>query len=301
MKLKFASVIFLLLLTAACKKSESTPLEAEVLTNVSYGDNSSQKMDVYLPAKRTNDTKVVVFIHGGSFIGGDKSEYTALVEELYRRNFAVANINYRLVDGSGLETNPITHKKSTVLIQDQVNDVSAAVNYIISKAKDWQVSNTKIAVVGHSAGATLSLLYAYGNQNSGKVKAVANLAGALDQTFTDIPNYNLLPAQIIELGYRYTGYEVNLANEAFYKAVSPLYVANASQKINTLTIFPENNVVGQFPKQNRATFDAFTNRLNQLGVPHKFVQIAGADHSFTTTGSIQLVFLELLAFLNSGF
>jgi acetyl esterase/lipase len=302
MKLKFVSIVLLLLSTAACKKSSSTTnLKAETFTDVSYGNSSLQKMDVYLPAKRNEDTKVVVFIHGGSFIGGDKSDYADLIEELYKRDFAIVNINYRLVDGSGLETNPITHKKSSVLIQDQVNDVSAAVDFLISKAKDWRVSSSKIAVVGHSAGATLALLYAYSNKNTSKVKAVANLAGALDQTFTDIPNYRLLPPQILELGYRYTGFEVSTDNEQYYRAVSPLYVANANQKINTLTIFPENNVVGAFPKQNRTTFDAFTSKLNQLGVPHKFVQIPGADHSFTTAGSIQLVFIELLAFLDISF
>ncbi len=299
--MKFVSLIFLLLSAAACKKSSSTSLEAETFSNVSYGSNSLQKMDVYLPAKRSAATKVVVFIHGGSFIGGDKSDYASLVEELYKRDFAVVNINYRLVDGSGLETNPITHKKSSILMADQVTDVSAAVDFVISKAEDWQISSSKIAIVGHSAGATLGLLYTYGNKNTSKVKAVANLAGALDQTFTDIPNYSALPAQVLELGYRYTGYDASPANEGFYKAISPLYVANTSQKVNTLTIFPENNAVGAFPKQNRATFDAFGSKLNQLGVPHKFVQIPGADHSFTTAGSIQLVFIELLSFLSSCF
>ncbi|MGE6221675.1 alpha/beta hydrolase [Nubsella zeaxanthinifaciens] len=302
MNMKLVSLFFLLLTTAACKKSVSNSnLQAETFLNVSYGSNSLQKMDVYLPAKRNADTKVVVFIHGGSFIGGDKSDYTALVEELYKKNFAVLNINYRLVDGSGLETNPITHKKSSILIQDQVIDVSAAVDFVISKVEDWQVSNSKIAVVGHSAGATLALLYSYGDKNTGKVKAVANLAGALDQTFTDLPNYNLLPPPILEFGYRYTGFEVSPTNEQYYKAISPLYVANAGKKINTLTIFPENNVVGAFPKQNRATFDAFTNRLNQLGISNKFVQIPGADHSFTTAGSVQLMFIELLTFLGSSY
>ena len=128
----------------------------------------------------------------------------------------------------------------------------------------------------------------------------ANLAGALDQTFTDIPSFNLLPSYILEMGYRYTGFEVSVANEQHYKAISPLYVANSNQKIPTLTIFPENNVVGDLPKQGRATFDAFTTKLNQLSVPNKFVQIAGADHNFTKTGNIQLVFVELLAYLNAN-
>lgn len=290
-------VLILSITITSCKKStKEQSLEAKTILNVSYASNNLQNMDVYLPANRTKETKVVVFIHGGSFIGGDKSDYTAIVAELVKRNFAVVNINYRLVDGSNLQI----HKRSEVLIQNQVEDVSAAINYAIAQADEWQISKSKIAVVGHSAGATLSLLYSYGNKNTGKVKVVANLAGALDQTFTDIPGFSALPSQVLELGYRYTGYEVSVANEQYYRAISPLYAANSAQKIPTLNIFPQNNVVEGLPKQDKPTFDAFTNKLNQLAVPNKFVQIPGADHSFTTAGSIQLVFVELLAYLNSN-
>ncbi|MGV3547719.1 MAG: alpha/beta hydrolase [Pedobacter sp.] len=289
-------VVVLSVLITSCKKSNKEQLEAKTMMNVSYGASALQNMDVYLPANRTTETKTVVFIHGGSFIGGDKSDYTAIVTELVKRNFAVVNINYRLVDGSDLQI----RKRSTVLVRDQVDDVSSAVDYVIANASEWQISSSRIAVVGHSAGATLGLLYSYGAKNTGKVKVAVNLAGALDQTFTDIPNYQNLPAQLFEIGYRYTGYEVNVANEQYYKAISPLYVANTNQKVPTLNVFPQNNVVAGLPKQDRATFDAFTAKLNQVAVPNKFVQIPGADHSFTTVGSIQLVFVELLAYLNAN-
>ncbi|SOD18903.1 alpha/beta hydrolase [Pedobacter xixiisoli] len=295
--LQSVCIVILSVFVASCKKSNNEPpLEAKTMLNVSYGSNSLQKMDVYLPANRNFETKVIVFVHGGSFIEGDKSDYTTTVAELVKRNYAVVNINYRLVDGSNLQT----HKQSAVTVLNQVDDLSLAIDYTIAQADEWQVNKSKIAVVGHSAGATLGLLYSYGNKNTGKVKVVANLAGALDQTFTDIPNYQFLPAQLLEMGYRYTGYEVNVANEQHYKAISPLYVANANQKVPTLTIFPQNNEVGGLPKQDRATFDKFVAKLNSENVPNKFVQIPGADHSFTTAGSIQLVFVELLAYLNAN-
>ncbi|MDQ8005190.1 MAG: alpha/beta hydrolase [Pedobacter sp.] len=294
--LRSVFVVFLSVLITSCKKSNKEQLEAKTMMNVSYGTSALQNMDVYLPANRTTETKTVVFIHGGSFIGGDKSDYTAIVTELVKRNFAVVNVNYRLVDGSDLHI----RKRSAVLVSNQVDDVSSAVDYVIANAGEWQISSSRIAVVGHSAGATLGLLYSYGAKNTGKVKVAVNLAGALDQTFTDIPNYQNLPAQLFEIGYRYTGYEVNVANEQYYKAISPLYVANTNQKIPTLNVFPQNNVVAGLPKQDRATFDAFTAKLNQVAVPNKFVQIPGADHSFTTVGSIQLVFVELLAYLNAN-
>ncbi len=279
----------------SCKKGTGVikdpviKVEAETLLDVSYGAHAQQKMDVYLPANRSSNTNLVIFVHGGSFIEGDKSYFTSLVKELVRADFAVLNVNYRLVDATGLYDNPVKHLESAVKIKDQVADMATIVNYALSKAKEWKVSETKLGMAGHSAGASLALLYSYDNLNTNKVKVVVNLAGALDQTFSDIPPIFLqfLPAYIREAGYRYTGY-----------TISPLYVANASQKIPTLTIFPENNSVGDLPKQDRSTFDAFTNKLNSLGIPNKFVQIAGADHEFTKIGNVDAVLKETIAYFN---
>ncbi len=304
---KFTFLFFLIGASfTSCKKGTGVitdpviKVEAETLLDVSYGSNAQQKMDVYLPANRSSSTSLIIFVHGGSFIEGDKSYFTSLVKELVRADFAVLNVNYRLVDATGLYDNPVKHLESAVKIKDQVADMGTIVNYALSKAKDWKVSETKIGMAGHSAGASLALLYSYDNQNTNKVKAVVNLAGALDQTFSDIPPIFLqfLPAYIREAGYRYTGYTIDPINDQHYKAISPLYVVNANQKIPTLTIFPENNSVGDLPKQDRATFDAFTNKLNSLGIPNKFVQIAGADHEFTKIGNVEAVLKETIAYFN---
>ncbi len=304
---KLTNLFFcLLIVCSSCKKEDQIKkINLEILTaqkeilDLSYGGNVAQKMDVYLPPNRNENTKLIVFIHGGSFIEGDKSDFTAIVKELVSANFAVVNINYRLVDKTGLYDTPSKHLESAVKIKDQVSDVSLAVDYVLTHAKEWQVSESKIAIAGHSAGATLALLYAYDVRNINKVKVVANLAGALDQTFDDLPDFILqflLPDYILEGGYRYTGYEVKNVNSQYYKAISPLYIANTNQKVPTLTIFPENNAVGDLPKQDRPTFDAFTSKLNSLNVPNKFVQIAGADHQFTF--KINLVLKEMVDYFN---
>jgi acetyl esterase/lipase len=307
MKISFKPIYLFLcvtLLFTACKKEQQKDVNVEIaakdILDLSYGSNARQKMDVYLPANRSANTKLVVFVHGGSFIEGDKSDFTTLIKELVKQNFAVVNMNYRLVDATGLFDTPVKHLESPVKIKDQVTDVSTVIDYVLTHAKEWQVSESKIALAGHSAGATLSLLYTYDARNTNKVKVVANLAGALDQTFSEIPDFLLqlfLPASVLEGGYRYTGYQVLAANDTHYRAISPLYVANANQKIPTLNVFPELNAVGDLPKQDRATFDAFTAKLNNLNVPNKFVQIAGADHEFTSKFS--LVLKEVVDYFNA--
>lgn len=310
MKLVFRIAFIFICLGASfssCKKdggvltNPEITVEAQTLLNVAYGNHAQQKMDVYLPANRNANTSLVIFVHGGSFIAGDKSDFTYLVKELVRANFAVLNVNYRLVDATGLYDTPVKHLESAVKIKDQVTDMSTIVNYALSKAKEWKISETKMAMAGHSAGATLSLLYSYDALNANKIKAVANLAGSLDHTFLDIPFYSfLIPQAYLEAGFRYTGYEVGPTTDPYYRAISPLYVANATQKIPTLTIFPELNDVNGLPKQTRATFDAFTTKLTSLGVPNKFVQIAGADHEFSKPGNIEAVLKETIDYFNAN-
>jgi acetyl esterase/lipase len=301
------ALLLLLFTFSACNKDSGLltdpiiTIEAQTLMDVPYGNNAAQKMDVYLPANRSQNTSLIIFVHGGSFVGGDKSYFTYLVKELVRANFAVLNVNYRLVNATGLYTTPVRHLQSSIKIKDQVADIATIVNYAIDHAKEWQVSESKIGMAGHSAGATLSLLYAYDLINTNKVKAVVNLAGALDQTFVDIPYYYYyLSESALEAGYRYTGYNAGATTDVYYRAISPIYVANSTQKIPTLNVFPELNDVNGLPKQDRATFDAFTSKLNSLNIPNKFIQVAGADHDFSKFGNTEIVLTETMAYFKAN-
>ena len=59
--------------TTSDDTTSDEPLDAIVLTNVSYGNNPEQVYDLYLPEGReASRTKVVVLIHGGGWTSGDK-------------------------------------------------------------------------------------------------------------------------------------------------------------------------------------------------------------------------------------
>ena len=137
----------------SCNKSRSADAENKALTqsdmkNVSYGSDSAQKMDVYLPEGRNNDsTKIIVFIHGGSWSGGDKSEFNEAIVALRKQlpDFAMFNINYRLVRYGGVNRFPA-----------QIDDIKAALNFIDNNASDYNINPEKIVLVGASAGAHLA-------------------------------------------------------------------------------------------------------------------------------------------------
>ncbi|MFI5452069.1 alpha/beta hydrolase [Pedobacter sp. UC225_61] len=304
---KISGVGFLMLmLFIACEKVEQpsyqTKAEAQLITDLAYGNDPKQTMDVYLPPNRTSNTSVIIFVHGGSFIGGDKNDYKAHAIYLANCGYAVLNVNYRLVNGTGLSETRLEppHIESEVKIKDQVNDVATVVDFAIAHAKEWVVSNKRIAIAGHSAGGTLALLYSYDARNTNKVQAVSNMAGALDLVFTNVSNWQFYPRYVFEGGFRYTGFDISIANEKYYKEISPLFTATENKRISTINIFPQNNEVMGLPNQDLATFDRFTTRLDELKVPNEFLYVSGADHNFSQTGKWQLVLDSTVAYFNKN-
>src|SRR5688500_7736976 len=72
---------------------------AETKLNTPYGEDSSQRMDIYLPAGRSADsTKSIVLIHGGGWAYGSKSDFAFYIDTLKKRlpHYAIFNLEYRL-------------------------------------------------------------------------------------------------------------------------------------------------------------------------------------------------------------
>lgn len=119
-------------------------------------------MDVYLPAGRTTlDTPLLIYIHGGAWIDGDKSEFLQVKSALESEfpGYAFISLNYRLFDFTSGSNG----------IRDQEQDIIAAFDYIESQLSQWNISDDFV-ISGASAGGHLALLHAYKN-NTSDIKA----------------------------------------------------------------------------------------------------------------------------------
>jgi acetyl esterase/lipase len=199
-------------LFSTCQKGQAS--QGEVLTqqdfmNVSYGAHASQKMDVYLPAGRaTEKTKAIVFIHGGSWSGGDKADFNASIAAIRSQlpGYAIFNINYRLANSANR-------------FPAQIDDVQSALDFISSKSGEYKIGGDKFALIGASAGAHLALLQAYKNNNNGNIKAVVDLFGPTDMTalYTNHPFPSASQQTLLNLfGTTPT------ANPTIYQQASPI-------------------------------------------------------------------------------
>ena len=144
-------------------------------------------LDAYLPPDSDQRDKrpVVVVIHGGGFISGDKQldSIVKYAQELTIRGYAVVSIDYRLTGESWTW-------ESQKAMFDAQEDLRAAIRFVRKNAADYKLDTDKIIASGDSAGALTSLFLAYAKEaqyegNSGNpgfpsyVQGVISISGEL--------------------------------------------------------------------------------------------------------------------------
>ena len=125
-------------LYAADNSDEFPPTYA----NVSYAGHDRNVLDFW---KATGDgpRPLLVYIHGGGWIGGDKNQSPANIRPFLEKGISYAAINYRLTGEAPLPA--------------PVHDAARAIQFIRSKAKEWNIEKTRVALTGGSAGACTSM------------------------------------------------------------------------------------------------------------------------------------------------
>jgi acetyl esterase/lipase len=115
--------------------------------NVRYGPHERNVLDLWL-AKADGSTPLVLFIHGGGFRSGDKSDLAAdRLKTLLDSGFSVASLNYRLTD--------------TAPMPAAYLDAGRALQFLRANAAKWNLDPKRVASTGISAGAATSMWLAF--------------------------------------------------------------------------------------------------------------------------------------------
>jgi acetyl esterase/lipase len=142
------------LLFAQQKKEPPARREPTVADYVYAKDSERQKFDFW-QAKSDKPTPVVLLIHGGGWVNGDKTSYRNNAIEPYLNNgISVAAINYRFI-AQAME------QKVEPPVKAPLHDAARALQTIRSKAKEWNIDPKRVGATGGSAGACTSLWLAF--------------------------------------------------------------------------------------------------------------------------------------------
>ena len=134
--------------TAATAKKVEPPQRPPTRSNVPYGTHERQVLDFW-KAEAAKPTPLLFYIHGGGWVNGDKAK-VANLDRYLAAGISVVSINYRFVTQAFL-----AGVKPPV--QWPLHDAVRALQFVRSRAAEWNIDPVRIGASGGSAGACSSL------------------------------------------------------------------------------------------------------------------------------------------------
>ncbi|WP_294381649.1 alpha/beta hydrolase, partial [Prosthecobacter sp.] len=125
------------------------------MANVPYGMHERHILDFW-KAESATPTPLAFVIHGGGWQSGEKERVNKFVsvEDLLAQGISVVAINYRLMKHAAED-------KVTPPVKAPLHDAARALQFVRSKAAEWNIDKTRVGAAGGSAGACSSLWLAF--------------------------------------------------------------------------------------------------------------------------------------------
>jgi acetyl esterase/lipase len=177
MKIRLILLYGLLSVCIACDKEEPIDMTSDLVfsespfslsgitakfsKDIAYDTKARTQFDIWLPDSNT-PTGLVIYTHGGGFTSGDKDfvysvqsggawDFPTDISFLLQNNIAFATIRYTYLNNTG----------ETEGVKKPMSDIRRALQYIRSRASDFNIDKGKIILAGNSAGAGTSLWIAF--------------------------------------------------------------------------------------------------------------------------------------------
>ncbi len=212
-------------------KGLKQPESITAVKNISYGPHRKQKLDVYRP-KDAGERRlpVIVSVHGGGWVYGDKELYSHYCMDLAQRGFGVVNFTYRLSP---------EHK-----FPCHLEDTALAFDWVVRHGKEYGLDTEHIFAVGDSAGGHILALYCtlcgdpryaasypFRVPGGGTPKAVALNCGVYELVSMDDGTSDTLTLMKDVFGHRPTREELAHISPALHitPAFPPSYIMTANE------------------------------------------------------------------------
>ncbi len=255
----------------------------EKQTDISYGPQASEKLDLCYPVGPKGLHPGVLIIHGGGWTQGDKRGLGTYCTILAQQGFVTANINYRLAD----------NKQPTTQWPAPLVDAQLAVRWLRRHASDLNLDPQRLCAWGTSAGGHLAVFLGalkkihpgdeaqLFSDESPAVSCVLDYYGPTDLT----QSFPLLTGQITTL----LGGATLQNNPQLYHDASPLF--NIAADTAPMVIVQGNQDTTVPPAQSQALFNA----LQKYNVPVQYISYNGG-HSFHGLTSKQRISIDAQLF-----
>lgn len=151
----------------------STEIYAQGLRHRDWMSESAEErdllLDIYEPIDAPENRPVIIFIHGGGYTSGSRTQFRQAGEYFAERGWVAISIEYRLANDHGTVPQewydavmqaPVSReqKNQVLAIYAASRDAKAAVRWVYAHAETYQINTDYISVLGGSAGAGLAIM-----------------------------------------------------------------------------------------------------------------------------------------------
>ena len=240
------------------------PADIQEIKDIEYKNvnGKSLQLDMYIPKNLNKPAPLLVFIHGGAWNHGKRSDYLTYLIPFAQEGYITATVSYRFLKDS---TYPAC-----------VEDIQDAVKWFFRNGETYGYDPDRIALIGGSAGGHLALLGAYGwhsmnavpdsakTGSTHKIKAVVDIYGPIDFTTEYARNHRLI-----------TNFMAHSYQEKpeLYREASPIQYLSKDNPATLILHGTSDNLV---PISQSDTLKA---RLYKLGVPCVYYRVPLWPHA----------------------
>ncbi|HEY8781465.1 MAG TPA: alpha/beta hydrolase [Mucilaginibacter sp.] len=139
-------------------KKDIFPAGTTFYKNINYANDTLKKhlLDIYIPPVKKLSYPLIVWIHGGAWMLNDKNAdmgyMTNTIKSFMDNGYALASIDYRY--------------STTAPFPAQIQDCNQAIEFLYENAAQYNIDDSRIALIGFSAGGHLASLLALSNNNN---------------------------------------------------------------------------------------------------------------------------------------
>ncbi len=245
------------------------PDSVAAYTGIEYrrAGDVSLRLDLYRPKGLARPVPVLVFVHGGSWRSGKRSDYLPYLIDYAEKGYVTVSISYRLMQDA--------------IFPAAISDVLCALTWIRAHAAEYMIDPDRIALIGGSAGAHLAMLAAYAPDETwsecdddrphSEIRAVVDFYGPSDFT-TDFARSHPTIESFLGTTYR--------DDPALYEWASP--ITHVTPDDPPTLIF--HGTIDETVPVNQS--DLLARRLDEAGVAYEYHRLAGWPHAMDVAARV---------------
>lgn len=270
MKRLLYSIIICIIIGTSCAptaKQEGTGVQE--FYNISYGEKKGNVYDLFLPKLRDSEDTLalILYIHGGSWLGGDKFEHHNDCRRWAGKGYVTATMNYSLLS------------EEDVSIFTMMEEINSCITHITEFSKEKGAIISQMAIAGTSAGGHLAMMYSYSQHHSLPIKFEAIKVGPSDFRILFPNDGNSSDEDMQKFIFQCTGKRAKAKKYSFKELDSIKLIASPINYINDSTAIPAIWAYGE--KDELITpehYKALKECYDKFGKPYDLIVFPNSNH-----------------------